>query len=282
MQNFDLKLLSETIVIVAPHMDDEVLACGGLIAKLPNKHRIHLIYATDGMKSPAPILGGRDAVSPELGKIRIQESTHAMKLLGVPAQNLHFLCLRDGQLQKNAWALQSSLRELIKNIQPQFIFVPFRYDRHPDHLAVNQVVASDIQQGTIQAQLVEYFVYHRWRLMPKRDIRKYIQPQFLFQLDIASVAKQKRKALNCFVSQTTNYYPWQTRPILTSTLMDEECQNPEYFLIAPASFSGMAVFSSSALLIHLVHRLEPFLQRLKYLSASLIKKIFQNRVIESN
>jgi hypothetical protein len=39
-------------------MDDEALACGGLIAKLPQKERIHIVYATDGMKSPAPIMAG--------------------------------------------------------------------------------------------------------------------------------------------------------------------------------------------------------------------------------
>jgi LmbE family N-acetylglucosaminyl deacetylase len=282
MQNFDIKLLTGTIVILAPHMDDEVLACGGLIAKLPNKDRIHLIYATDGMKSPAPIIAGRDEVSPDLGKIRIRESTRAMKLLGILGQNLHFLCLSDGELQKNALALQSSIREQINKIQPRFIFVPFRYDRHPDHLAVNHVVASDIQQGTIRAQLVEYFVYHRWRLMPKRDIRKYVKPQFLFQVEIASVAKLKRQALDCFTSQTTIFYPWQTRPVLTSRLLDEECQNPEYFLIAPASLSETAVFSSSVLWIRLVHRLEPFLLRWKSLTLSLMKRVFQNRVLESD
>ena len=56
MQNLDLQSLSGTILIVAPHMDDEALACGGLIAKLPQKDRIHILYATDGMKSPAPIM----------------------------------------------------------------------------------------------------------------------------------------------------------------------------------------------------------------------------------
>jgi LmbE family N-acetylglucosaminyl deacetylase len=283
MQSLDrIQLSSSTIVIVAPHMDDEALACGGLIALLPHKDRIHIIYATDGMKSPAPIIVGRDQVSPDLGKIRMQESTEAMKMLGVPGQNLHFLGFSDGELQKDRWALQSSIREKIKKILPQFIFVPFRYDRHADHLAVNHVVALDIQQGTIGAQLVEYFVYHRWRLMPKRDIRKYIKSPFLFQLDIARVAEQKRQALDCFVSQATNYYPWQTRPILTQSLLDGECQNPEYFLIAPAPLSGVAVFSSSTLWIWLAHRLEPILLRWKYLSASLVKRIFQNRVIESD
>ena len=208
----------------------------------------------------------------------MQESIEAMKKLGVSEQNLHFLCLPEAQLQENILALREMVREKIKSISPQHIFIPFRYDRHPDHLTVNHVVTSDIEQGVFQTQLIEYFVYYRWRLMPKRDIRKYIKPQFLFRLNIADVADQKRQALDCFKSQNTIYYPWQTRPILTPALLDEECQNPEYFLIAPASTSGTAVFSSLVLLIRLAHRLEPILLRWKYLTLSLLKRVFQNRV----
>jgi len=278
MPDLDLQLLTGKIVIVAPHMDDEALACGGLIAKLPHKDRVHIIYATDGMKSPAPIIPGRDEISPNLGKTRMQESTEAMKLLGVPEQNLHFLCLPESQLEKHISSLRNLLSDKIRRIAPSYIFVPFRYDRHPDHLTVNCVVTSDLQEGHLRAQVIEYFVYYRWRLMPKRDIRRYIRPEFLFKLEIAEVSQQKRQALDCFTSQTTVYYPWQTRPILTSALLDEECQNPEYFLISNGLVLGAAVFSSSVLWIHLVHRIEPFLQRWKYLAGAYMKRMVQNRV----
>jgi LmbE family N-acetylglucosaminyl deacetylase len=277
MQKLDLQRFTGTIVIVAPHMDDEALACGGLIAQLPDKQRIHLIYATDGMKSPTPIMAG-DEISPDLGKVRMNESVQAMKLLGVPEQNLHFLCLPEAQLEKNISALQEPLTGKLKQLAPQHIFVPFRYDRHLDHLAVNHVIVSAVEQGILQSRLTEYFVYYRWRLLPKRDIRKYIKPQYLFTLDISDVANFKRQSLDCFASQTTIYYPWQTRPILTSTLLDEECANPEYFLIANASLSGTAVFSNLILWIRLAHRLEPLLLRWKYLALSLLKRVFQTRV----
>ena len=277
MQDLDLQQFdSSTIVIVAPHMDDEALACGGLIAKLANKERIHLIYATDGMRSPAPIIAGRDQISPDLGKIRMQESMEAMKLLGIPERNLHFLCLPEAQLSQNLSPLRNLLRERLKAIAPQVILIPFRYDRHPDHLAVNHVVTADVLQGSLSARLIEYFVYYRWRLMPRRDIRKYVKPHFLYKLELGDVAQRKRKSLDCFTSQTTIYYPWQTRPILTSKLLDEECQNPEYFLIAPAFPSGTAVFSGPTLWIRMVHRLEPILLRWKYLTLSMLKRIFQN------
>lgn len=279
MPDLDLQLLTGKVVIVAPHMDDEALACGGLIAKLPHKDRIHIIYATDGMKSPAPILPGRDKISPDLGKTRVQESIQAMKVLGIPEHNLHFLCLPEAHLKKHISSLRTLLGDEIRRIAPTHIFVPFRYDRHSDHLAVNDAVMVELQQGVCQAQIIEYFVYYRWRLMAKRDIREYIRPQLLFKLEIGDVAQQKRQALDCFTSQTTIYYPWQTRPILTSMLLDEECQNPEFFLISNDSSAGSAVFSNSVLWIHLVHRLEPFLQRWKYLAGAYIKRIVRHRAL---
>ena len=282
MPDLDLQLLTGKIVIVAPHMDDEALACGGLIAKLPHKEGVHIIYATDGMKSPAPIIPGRDKISPDLGKTRMQESIAAMKFLGVPEQNLYFLCLPEAQLKKHVSSLRKLLGDTIRRIAPTNIFVPFRYDRHPDHLAVTHAMASELQQDNHQIQLIEYFVYYRWRLMPKRDIRRYIRPQFLFKLEIGDVAGQKRQALDCFKSQTTIYYPWQTRPILTSVLLDEECQNPEFFLISNDSSAGAAVFSNSVLWIRLVHRLEPFLQRWKYRTGATLKRSLTNYGRESN
>jgi LmbE family N-acetylglucosaminyl deacetylase len=275
MQELDLHQFAGTVVIVAPHMDDEALACGGLIAKLPDKKRIHLIYATDGMMSPSPIMTG-DEITPDLGKIRMQESVEAMKMLGVAEKNMHFLSLPEAELKDNLPTLQKALSDKLRQLDPQHIFAPFRYDRHPDHLAVNHVIVSAIVNNMIKAQLVEYFVYYRWRLLPRRDIRKYIRPQYLFQLDISDVEALKRQALDCFTSQTTMYYPWQTRPILMPTLLDEECTNPEYFLMN-ASPSGTAVFSNLILWIRLAHRLEPILLRWKYLTLSKLKRIFQNR-----
>ena len=281
MPDLDPQFLSGSIVIVAPHMDDEALACGGLIAKLPDRDRLHILYATDGMKSPAPIIPRRDKISPDLGRNRRRESTKAMKLLGVPEENLHFLCLPEAQLQKHLASLRNLLQQKIATIAPKHILIPFRYDRHPDHLAVNAIV-SELHRGLPNIQLIEYFVYYRWRLMRKRDIRQYIQPQFLFKLDTSDVAQLKRRALDCFTSQTTIYYPWQTRPILTSLLLDEECQNPEFFLIASALTLGTAVFSDSVPWIRLVHRFEPFLQKWKYLASASLKRVFQAYAGESS
>ena len=101
MQDLDLQNISGIVTIVSPHMDDEALACGGLIAHLPDKNHIHIIYATDGMKSPVPIFIGQGEIWPDLGEVRIREATEAMRLFGIPGENLHFLGLPDSFLNEN-------------------------------------------------------------------------------------------------------------------------------------------------------------------------------------
>lgn len=254
-----------TILIAAPHMDDEILACGGTIAQLPQKEQIHVVYGTDGTKSPSPILLWRDSISPDLSDVRIKESKAAMKFLGVPVTNTHFLCLPEARLKGNLTILRRHLLEIIDHLQPDYIFMPFRYDRHPDHLAMNHVITTAYDEGLLpRTQLIEYFIYYRWRLLPAGDVRKYIDSRYLLEVDIQNVAVSKRRALDCFKSQTTIYYPWQTRPILTPTLLDEECQQPEFFLRYDVSVPGAAVFYKLIAWIRLVHRLEPFLQIWKY------------------
>jgi hypothetical protein len=39
--------------------------------------------------------------------------------------------------------------------------VPFRFDRHPDHLAVNEVMTDLCLRRRCSATLWEYFVYYR-------------------------------------------------------------------------------------------------------------------------
>jgi LmbE family N-acetylglucosaminyl deacetylase len=251
------------ILIAVPHMDDEMLACGGTMALLPDKDRIHVVYATDGMKAPAPVVPWRDSISADLGAVRMKESMAAMGALGIPAENLTFLGLPEGELRKNRGPLTGALKELVKQIDPAFIFMPFRYDRHVDHLAVNHAITSLREEGLYRGEMFEYFVYYQCRLLPAGDIRQYIRPQYLHQVDIEDVSARKRAALDHFKSQTTRFYDWQTRPNLTAQLLDEVSHTPECFLRYDASVPGPAVFERSATWIRIAHRLEPVMKKRK-------------------
>jgi LmbE family N-acetylglucosaminyl deacetylase len=234
------------------------------------------------MKSPAPIVPGHDAISADLGSVRMLESKAAMNSLGVPERNLRFLGLPEGQLMKHSLALEAMLQQLFEEIRPNYTFIPFRYDRHPDHIAVNHVVSAGQEQGWPMGQLIEYFVYYRSRLLRARDIRKYIEPQHLIAIDIRAVALEKRKALDCFQSQTTIYYPWQTRPILTPQLLDQECHNPEIYLVYQAAISGTAVFARAVIWIRLAHRAEPILLKCKYLIAAFLTRALRKKALSAS
>jgi LmbE family N-acetylglucosaminyl deacetylase len=250
-------------LIVVPHMDDEVLACGGTIALLPDKSAWHVAYATDGMGSPEPVVPWRDKITPDLGRCRRLEAEGAMALLGLPPANLHFLDLPDGHLRRHAVRLRRALLDLIVRLEPDHVLVPFRYDRHPDHLALNHGLVSLTQEGLFQGSLTEYFVYYRWRLLPAGDVRRYLLPGLLQEVDVTLVAGRKRAALDCFTSQTTRYFPWQTRPNLTPELLDEVSRAPEQYLRFHPALPGPAVFIHGAPWIRLAHQLEPFLKRRK-------------------
>jgi LmbE family N-acetylglucosaminyl deacetylase len=250
-------------LIVAPHMDDEALGCGGMMALLPNQAAWHVAYATDGMGSPEPVLPWRDKISPDLGQIRQEEARTAVAHLGLPAAQTHFLNLPDGRLQRRQTELQEALAQLIAEIQPDHLLVPFRYDRHPDHLAVNGAATRLLASGRFRGALTEYFVYHYWRTLPTGDVRDYIWPELLRAVDVTAVAPQKRAALGCFKSQTTRFYPWQARPNLTPELLDKVSGEPELFLRYDPARPGAAVFSRGAAWIRLAHRLEPWLKKRK-------------------
>jgi LmbE family N-acetylglucosaminyl deacetylase len=266
------QMFQGNIVFTVPHMDDGVLACGGTIAELPNKEQIRIVYATDGTASPAPVWPWRDSVSKDLGTVRINEARSAMEALGIPEENIYFLGFPDSRLKRHSEELKHQILQLLEKIRPEHVFVPFRYDCHTDHLALHFAVTALLHSNSFDAQCHEYFVYYRYRLLPLRDVRKYIAPQYLHEVDITDVSHRKRAALDCFKSQTTTYYAWQTRPNLSSWLLDESSQAPEVFLQHDASLSGSAVFENYAGWIRLIHTLEPFMKKRKDQALALLRR----------
>lgn len=259
------------VAVLAPHMDDELLACGGTLAALPSRNRVHVVWASDGSRSPAPAAPWRH---PPVGlsEIRAREAREALGALGVPEENLHFLCLPDGRLRGHAAELQQALGRLLHTIDPDHLLAPFRFDRHPDHLAVHRAATVWTAARGGRSELLEYFVYTRSRLLPRGDIRSYIRPGLLVGVDITRWSVAKRRALECYRSQTTRAYGFQHRPNLTPTLLDQVCGEPELFLPWSPSMSGPAVFDGPVPYIRIVHRLEPILKSRKDQLVGLLRR----------
>ncbi|HKY60799.1 MAG TPA: PIG-L family deacetylase [Gemmatimonadota bacterium] len=260
-----------TVAVLAPHMDDELLACGGTLAALPSKARVHVVWATDGSRSPAPAAPWKSPPA-GLAETRAREAGEALATLGVPAENLHFLGLPDGRLRGHAAELDQALGPLLTAIGPTRILAPFRYDRHPDHLAVQRAAVTWMAGRDDRPELIEYFVYTGSRLLPRGDIRSYIRPGLLVGVDIGRWSGAKRRALERYRSQTTRAYDFQHRPNLTPALLDQVCREAELFLPYSPSMPGPAVFAGPVAYIRLVHWLEPHLKAGKDRLAGLLRQ----------
>ncbi len=111
-------LLSRRILIVAPHMDDEMLGCGGSMLMQEDKTQIHCVCATDGARSPAPLLPWTGSIDPDIKELRRHEAYEVMNGVGIPRENLIFLDFPDGILRHNISQLKPRLKEEMSRIEP--------------------------------------------------------------------------------------------------------------------------------------------------------------------
>ncbi len=213
--------LEGRVLFLIPHQDDEILGCGGLIALLPDKSRLHFVFATDGASFPQPLSPRQGNWDPNLSYIREQESRKALGGLGVPQENISFLGYPDTRLRRHVPAIRRDVARVLAALQPRAVFAPFRYDRHPDHLALHDATAHALRESGDGIELVEYMVYFRWPLLGNADIRESICPDQAVVVDIASVLTDKQRALDCFASQFTQFYPWQERAGVLSWMVEE-------------------------------------------------------------
>ena len=116
------------VLVVAPHMDDETIGCGGTILR----HRragapVTIVYMTDGARGNPQMQ--RDEA---LIEIRKAEARRAAEILG--GCELVFLDLPERELTSDA-ATATLLAEQVERIRPAVVYVPWSLDGHPDHIA---------------------------------------------------------------------------------------------------------------------------------------------------
>jgi len=256
-------------------MDDEVLGCGGSMLMHQNKSQIHCIYATDGARSPAPLLPWMGSIDPNIKALRRQEAYDVMNEVGVPQENLVFLDFPDGRLLRSNPGLKSRLMREISRIEPAVVLAPFRYDLHPDHVAVNKGVRDALRDMPIECLMLEYFIYFRWRLIETGDVRRMIPASRLLNIDISAVADKKSAAIHLYASQTGILSDWQEQPILTSHSISERCSEPECFLYSDPREPPSAIFTGSRLRIVAAHYIERIGKRRKDQLLAFLRWLFR-------
>ena len=135
-----------TVVVLAPHSDDETIGCGGTLARhVQCGTQVHVIFLTDGrwgdgtLFSPDLSAGERQTRQSALIETRKAEARAAAATLGV--QHLHFLDFPDGTLSANPTSVRL-LADRLSACQPDVVYLPFVYDLHEDHWQTNRLFAA--------------------------------------------------------------------------------------------------------------------------------------------
>ncbi|MEM7729906.1 MAG: PIG-L family deacetylase [Pseudomonadota bacterium] len=173
-----------TLLVVAPHPDDEVIGCGGLIQHvLAGGGQVTVIVMSDGAGSHP----GSPSFPPDrLRAARRAESLSALAHLGVGASGVHFIDMPDGE--GPGWRAPAALETLLS--QPfDLAALPSPHDDHADHRAA-QALCGPRLRGT---ETLHYLVW------PHEDGRR--PPTPALTLDIAPYRRRKAEALLHYETQ---------------------------------------------------------------------------------
>jgi len=188
----------DRLLIIAPHPDDEVLACAGaILSAIRAGASVFIVWVTSGdgfewdefLLSHDPLPEKRDMLL--LGYRRMEECRQSASILGVPSDHLYFLGYPDGGimrlltrnyiepftskytgLNKVAYAeslgygspftghnLERDMERIIAKISPTVILAPSELDRHRDHRSVSVFVKRSARKLSPTTHLYFYIVH---------------------------------------------------------------------------------------------------------------------------
>ena len=152
---------AEKVVVLAPHMDDETLGCGGTLRKHVNAGaKVTVAFLTDGSQG-SPELAGlrgeqRARKEEQIAMLRKDEARKACDTLGL--KDLVFFDARDGRLAETP-DVATKLRRLLESIKPEIVYLPFFLEEHADHRAVSAILLEATACSALRFQCMGYEVW---------------------------------------------------------------------------------------------------------------------------
>lgn len=196
----------ETVLIFAPHSDDEVLGPGGYIVKsIQNGAKIIVVLITNGDGHRFTSMEEFKKLYPkpedyiQSGYLRQNESKKALAILGVKEEEIIFLGYPDHgieELLKKHWQipytspyikqsispynnsyhpnvsytgenLEKDIISILETYRPNIIISPHSSDIHPDHTATAFFVRQAIIQTGLKPEFYSYLVHFKHFPYPK-------------------------------------------------------------------------------------------------------------------
>lgn len=179
------------VLVIAPHPDDEVLGCGGTMARLAdNGQEVHVGIVTRGYEP---------AFSNALVEQVRGELAEAHAILGVT--QCHFLDLPAAALDTLPGAeLNAAIVGLVRRVAPDTLFIPFFGDIHRDHQLVFNaaLVASRPRERDVPRRIYAYETLSETNWAAPGVTEAFVPNVFL---DVSDTIHRKLEAFATFGSQ---------------------------------------------------------------------------------
>lgn len=174
------------VLVIAPHPDDETLGCGGaVILHVRKGDRVVVAFLTSGE------LGLKHLPREKAWRIREREAENAAKILGLA--EAQFLRKPDWTLGQNIEATAEALSLVMRQEQPELIYLPHEREWHPDHHAAASIVRLALKQTGLA--LPHLRAYEIWTALSEYDQVE----------NITGVMPRKMRALRAHQSQLRNF-----------------------------------------------------------------------------
>ena len=141
-----------SLIVVAPHPDDETLGAGGLIHSYAQRQLpVTIISVTDG-----------EAACPEvadLARVRQSELRAALGMLSAQHAEIIRLGIPDGRVKENPSSLADALRSVAS--PDSLIVAPFERDGHPDHDAAGEIARQIAHRQGLTLAAYPIWAWHQ-------------------------------------------------------------------------------------------------------------------------
>ncbi|MCW5965854.1 MAG: PIG-L family deacetylase [Bryobacterales bacterium] len=167
----------KSMLVLAPHQDDETIGCGGAIAlQAEAGAKVAVVIVQDGGDEHEKLNLSRQDMTAR----RNAESRRATEAIGIEPP----ICLNYRSLHASRSDAVAAVRQLLLDRKVDAVFTPFLLDNHADHRTTNAILAEAMGQLPWN---VRVFGYEVWGLAI---------PNVIVAID--SVMEKKLAMLRCF------------------------------------------------------------------------------------
>ena len=185
------------ILIVAAHPDDEVLGCGGTMARYAEEHEVHVLILGEGLTSR---LDDREWAEAEPFEQLRADATKASKLLGV--SSVEFGGLPDNQFdQVPLLQIIKMIEGKIRTVRPEAIYTHHSGDLNVDHGLTCRAVLTATRPG-IGHRVQDVFSFEirsstEWAF---QQVMPIFRPNVF--VDISATIGTKIEAMECYATES--------------------------------------------------------------------------------